>query len=91
MSIKIDEVNPLLGQAFRVSEFERPGVCKRSIWCRVDWHDDDWRVQLFDSHRGANQNWEPMDAVSTRDIDLAIAALEQAKKVIADAEAERGA
>lgn len=89
MTIKVSDATPLLGQAFRVVEYERPGLCKRDMWCRVDWHDDDWRVQLFNSERGANQNWKPLDFVSSRGIDLAVAALQQAKRFIADAEAER--
>jgi hypothetical protein len=75
--LRVLDSDKLAGKTFRVAEFDR-GVCRRSLWCRIDWHDDDWRVVFFDCWRGASHDWRPMSFIPRQTLDIAIEAMRHA-------------
>lgn len=87
--IRLLDEQDLQGKTFRVGLF-RNGSCHKSLWVRVDWDDDDWRIQFFESLRGAEHSWEPIKAVRLELLDLAIEGLRHAKEWILKQEAGGG-
>jgi len=77
--ILIDESHKLIGKIFRVAEFGRR-ACKKCLWCRVDWHNDDWRLTFFDSFRGADHDWKPLQSLNKSQIWLAAKAIEHVQQ-----------
>lgn len=77
--IRIDESKKLYGKTFRVALFNGCS-CRYSLWCRIDWHNDDWRLSFFDSFRGADHDWRPLQSLNSRQMELATKAIEHAKQ-----------
>ena len=83
MNILIAKSTRLKGKTFRVAAME-DGACQNTLWCRVDWHDDDWRVAFYDSFRGADHDWKPLESLTRGQMGLAAKAIEHVEQWIAD-------
>jgi len=83
MSIEIDSVRSVRGRIFRVRL--RDGLaCKTSLWCRLDWHNDDWRLTFYDSFRGADHDWKPLESLNTVQMKLAAEAIVYATRFLSE-------
>lgn len=81
--IRIDESKKLHGKTFRVAMFKGCS-CQHSLWCRIDWHNDDWRLTFFNSFRGADHDWQPLQSLNSKQMELAGKAIEHVQKWFKD-------
>lgn len=75
--IRIDNAVKLKGTVFRVAEMT-DGACRRSLYCRIVWKNDDYQVCFYDSMRGADHDWKPLEALRGEQVELAAKAIEHA-------------
>ena len=74
-AIDIKDVRSIKGRVFRVVE-TKGNLCKSDLWCRLDWADDDWRLTFFDSFRGADHSWKPLESLNSKQMKLAHEAIQ---------------
>lgn len=79
--IVIDSSEKLEGKTFRIAQMRGP-ACQRSLWCRVDWKDDDFRLTFYDHHRSAAHDWKPLNSLSGELLPLAAKAIEHAMEIL---------
>lgn len=76
--VRIDSESRLQGEVFRVADFTG-GCCRRALWCRIYSKNDGFRLCFYESMRGAEHDWQPIDSLGAEQWELAAKAIAHAQ------------